>query len=245
MDGSGSPQLTRIAGPGRGPGAALLTAAVFLALAILKPWGAIPGFETGGSPGTGAARPNPGQSSATSPTPSPSAQDPATELERHCPQPSGWRVFAHERWSSGGVRSWKSVSPARAASGPLDPTIPVIPVTAQQVPLLGYCAPWRGQDRPPSAATVRVWRLTAGGPDGQVAEPVRLQRVLPAQATILGALYAPPSAADAPLIRGLRTIESWPAGAYVFGMADGQGFQRWWAVEVVISAVRTPAPTPG
>jgi hypothetical protein len=253
VDGSGSQQLTRIAGPGRGPGAALATAAIFLALAVLKPWGAIPGFEAGGSPGTGAGGPNPGQASATPPVPLPSAEDPAADLERHCPQPSGWRVFAHERWSGGAVRSWKSLVPARVASGPLDPTIPRVPVTSQQVPLLGYCAPWRGPDQPPGTATISGWRLTSdvrsyapnGRTTGQVAQPIRLQRVLPAQVTVLGGLYAPPSAADAPSIRGLRAIESWPAGLYVFEMADGESFQRWWAVEIIITPARRPAPSPG
>ncbi len=127
MDRSGSPQLTRIAGPGRGPGVALAAAAVFLVLAILKPWTAIPGFEAGGSPGTGAGGPNPDQATGSGAAPQrPSASaDAVSDLERHCPQPSGWRVFAHERWSGGSVRSWKSLTPARDASGPLDPTIPV------------------------------------------------------------------------------------------------------------------------
>jgi hypothetical protein len=223
----------------------LVAAAVFLALAVLKPWGAIPGFDAGGSPGTGAGGPA-GQSSAPSPSPLPSAEDPVADLERHCPQPSGWRVFAHERWSGGVVRSWKSLMPAPVASGPLDPTIPRVPVTSRQVPLLGYCAPWHGPDRPPDGATVSVWRLTAVGQDGQAAEPVRLQRVLPDQATVLGALYAPPSRAGAlPPYGGMRAIESWPGGVYVFEIADGESFQRWWAVEIIITPARLPAASPG
>jgi hypothetical protein len=135
--------------------------------------------------------------------------------------------------------------PANVASGPLDPTIPRVQVTSRQVPLLGYCAPWLGPDRPPVGATVTVWRLTPDSQDGQTAEPVRLQRVLPAQATVLGALYAPPSRAGAQPYRGVRAIESWPAGVYVFGMADGESFQRWWAVEVIITPARPPAASPG
>ncbi|HYU49065.1 MAG TPA: hypothetical protein VEO91_03920 [Candidatus Limnocylindria bacterium] len=239
MDSSGPSQLTRIAGPGRGPGVALAAAAVFLVLAILKPWGAIPGFETTGSRGVGG-RGQAAASDGAAPSPSPT-QDPLVDLERHCPQPSGWRVFAHELWSGGNVRSWKSLTPAREASGPLDPTIPLVPVTSQQVPLLGYCAPWQGPDRPPGIGTISVWRIT---PDGQVAVPVRLQRVFPAQATVLGALYAAPSVAGAPPIRGLGAIESWPAGVYVFEMTDGEGFQRWWKVEVIITPPRPPVATP-
>jgi len=261
MDRSGSPQLTRIADPGRGPGVALAAAAVFLVLAILKPWTAIPGFEAGGSPGTGAGGPNPEQGTGSGAAPQRSSASPAadmaSDLERHCPQPAGWRVFAHERWSGGTVRSWKSLTPARDASGPLDPTIPVVQVTSQQIPLLGYCAPWRGPDKPPDTAAVRVWRLvpndrldTPGGDTrAQTAELLRLQHVFPGEATILGALYAPPSVAGAPPNRGPRAIESWPTGLYVFGLVDGERFQRWWAVDVVVTPPRTPTlsptPTPG
>jgi len=174
--------------------------------------------------------------------PSPSA-DPLADLERHCPEPSGWRVFAHERWSGGIVRSWKSLTPFTDASGPLDPTIPLIPVTSQQVPLLGYCAPWRGPDRPPSSATVTVWRVVrADGTGSPTAELQRLQRVLPLAATSLGALYAPPSTGGAPPVRGLRAIASWTNGTYVFELADSAGFQRWWAVQVTITPP-LPAPT--
>jgi hypothetical protein len=235
---------------------ALAAAVAFLVLAILKPWTAIPGFEAGGSPGTGAGGPNPEQATgsgvaAQRPSASPGA-DAVSDLERHCPQPAGWRVFAHERWSGGTVRSWKSLTPARDASGPLDPTIPVVQVTSQQIPLLGYCAPWRGPDQPPDTAAVSVWRLVpndrlasrGGDTQAQMAELLRLQRVLPGEATILGALYAPPSVAGAPPNRGPRAIESWPAGLYVFGLVDGGGFQRWWTVEVVITPPRAPSPTP-
>jgi hypothetical protein len=260
MDRSGSPQLTRIADPGRGPGVALAAAAVFLVLAILKPWTAIPGFDAGGSQGTGAGGPNPEQATRSGAAPRSTASVAAealSDLERHCPQPAGWRVFAHERWSGGTVRSWKSLTPARHASGPLDPTIPVVQVTSQQIPLLGYCAPWSGPDQPPDAAAVSVWRLVpndrsatpGGGTQAQMPELLRLQRVFPSEATILGALYAPPSVAGAPPNRGPRAIESWPAGLYVFGLLDGAAFQRWWAVEVVVTPPRTPTlsptPTPG
>jgi hypothetical protein len=143
--------------------------------------------------------------------------------------------------------------PAHAASGPLDPTIPRVPVTSRQVPLLGYCAPWHGPDRPPDGATVSVWRLTPNiwrlAPDDETSGPVAMllepRRVFPQQETILGALYAPPSLTGAPPYRGLRPIESWPAGVYVFGMADGESFERWWAVEVIITPARPPAASPG
>jgi hypothetical protein len=250
MDPSGSPQLTRIAGPGRGPGLAAAAAAVLLVLAILKPWGAIPGFDAPGAPdgaGGQGGRPAPLPGGAQ-PLPSPSpSEDPLADLERHCPQPSGWRVFAHEHWSGGIVRSWKSLSPVREASGPLDPTIPLVPVTSQQVPLLGYCAPWRGPDEPPSDATLTVWRLTPDDRTGTlVPEPLRLERALPLQATSLGALYEPPAAAAGtgygpPLSRGPRASSSWPAGTYIFELADGAGFQRWWGVQVSITP---PLPAP-
>jgi hypothetical protein len=244
MDPAGSPQLTRIAGPGRGPGLAVAAAAVFLALAILKPWGAIPGFDASGAPDEAGGRggrpaPVPGASQSL-PSPSPS-EDPRADLERHCPQPSGWRVFAHEHWSGGVVRSWKSLSPVRAASGPLDPTIPLIPVTSQQVPLLGYCAPWQGPDEPPNDATLTVWRVAADQTGSPIAELQRLQRVLPLTATSLGALYAPPSTGGAPPVRGPLASSSWPAGTYVFELADGAGFQRWWGVQVSITP---PLPAP-
>src|SRR5206468_10694944 len=110
-----------------------------------------------------------------------------------------------------------------------------------------YCAPWRGPDEPPSTATITVWRLAPDDRTGRTAaELLRLQRALPLQATSLGALFEPPQPGNGggygpPLSRGPRAISSWPAGTYIFELADGANFQRWWGVQVTITP---PLPAP-
>jgi hypothetical protein len=200
----------------------LVSVALFIVVAILKPWSGPP--PAGGEP----ARPAP-----SAPPPASAAPDPATLEERHvatfCLEPNGWRVYVDERWSGRDVRTWKTATPIAVADGPTDPRIPIVGVSSRLVRAIGWCAPVAGPERPPSGATARVFSLTslpAGDSATQIAPP-RLQPI--DGPSSLGAVYGPPGG------RPLSTrAPGWPDGVYVFRIGGGPDdtFVRWFAIQV-------------
>jgi hypothetical protein len=221
-----APTTIRLASPGRGPGIATVLIAIFVALALVKPWAA----------GPGAPRPTP--RATVVPVVAPSV-DPLAELRRHCQEPVGWRIYSRERWAKMTVRSWKSFDPAFGASGPLDAEIPILPLGAQ-IDALGYCSPWTGGERPPTDATVSGWRITSVTGDGArtSANPIALRPVDPGWPSVLGALYGPPvNRFDSSAVETL----GWPGGRYVFAIR-APGFARWWGVLIDPPPVATPTP---
>jgi len=221
----------RLESQGRGPEIVVVLIAIFIAIALVKPWGSAPG----------APRPTPHVTVA--PVAAPSA-DPLAELRRHCEEPVGWRVYTSERWAQMTVRSWKSLDPAEGASGPLDPAIPIIPLAAQ-IDALGYCSPWTGGERPPIGSAVTGWRISLAGDGPQLgAVPLVLRPVDPSWPSVLGALYGPPvNRFDSSAVETL----GWPVGRYVLAIRV-PGFERWWGVDVEPPWIGAPpdvAPTPG
>jgi hypothetical protein len=214
---AGAPVTVRLSSAGRGPAIAVGLIAVFVAVALIKPWAL-----------GGAAAPRPTPRLTAAPTAVPSV-DPLAALRVHCQEPAGWRIYSRERWAKVTVRSWRSLEPARAANGPLDPAIPIVPLGAQ-VDALGYCSPWSADERPPDTARVDCWRIATDGRGGGVAiaETNRLQPVDPGWPSILGALYGPP--VDRFDSNAVETI-GWPGGRYVFAIR-APGYQRWWGVDV-------------
>ena len=229
------PTATRMSGrlgsAGRGPGLLAAILVGFVALAIVKPWGlaAIPTPV----PDTGA-RP-------ARPTDSPPPVDPQAALRFHCQEPLGWRVYSRERWSGGTFRSWRSMMPIEAASGPLDSRIPVAPM-GRVVEAVGYCSPWRTAERPPESVIVEAWRIEPFDGDGLASvEALALVPFRSFPASPLGALFGAPTSAPAgtgrsPLPGPPGTSSdseppAWAAGRYVFALRAG-GFERWWAVEI-------------
>jgi hypothetical protein len=229
-----TPATIRLASRGRGPGIATILIAVFVSLALVKPWAGPPG----------APRPTPRVTAA--PTAAPSV-DPLAELRRNCQEPMGWRIYSRERWAKMTVRSWKSFDPAYGASGPLDPQIPILPMGAQ-IEALGYCSPWTDGERPPADARVSGWRITSdrGVDAGSVAEPIALNAEDPRWPSVLGALYGPPvNRFDSTAVETL----GWPGGRYVFAIR-APGFERWWGVEIeppppIDRTTPAVAPMPG
>jgi hypothetical protein len=222
----GAPIPVRLASRGRGPGIVTVLIAVFVALALVKPWA--------GSPGS----PRPTPRTTAVPVEAPSA-DPEAELRRHCQEPIGWRLYSHERWATMSVRSWKSFDPAFGASGPLDQQIPIIPLTAQ-IDALGYCSPWTGGERPPADATVSGWRVTSefGYGAAMIADPIALRLADPGWPSVLGALYGPPvNRFDSNVV---ETV-GWPGGRYVFAIR-APGFERWWGVDIEPPPAVSPTP---
>ena len=193
---------------------------LFLALAIVKPWGA-------GSPGPApTARPEATRRViAVAP-----ATDGLADLRSHCDEPFAWRVYSRESQIQGmPFRIWSTVQPATMATTPLDPGVPLVQVGAQ-LEALGYCAPWSGVDAPPRDVTVRAWAVTPDGPSGPAARPLSLIPVAPAAPSPFTALYH--LALDAGTTHASAVADQdWPEGRYVFA-ALAAGWQRWWAVEI-------------
>jgi hypothetical protein len=150
------------------------------------------------------------------------------------------------------VRIWSAATPTDA-TGPSDPAIPFVPVVADAVLGLGYCAPVAGPDRPAPTVPVALWRL---GPDGPL--PLSPGRLRPRAYTILGALYGPPAdsreaparasvgatgvggGAAAPPVT-LPLVPAWPSGRYVFDVGG-----RWFGAAVTVAGetISAVAPTP-
>lgn len=252
------PGTTRMTGnlgsAGRGPGVLALVIALFLGVALVKPWG---------SPGDAPpARPVTVERSAPPSGPAPTA-DPLAALRVHCQEPIGWRTYSRERWSGGIVRSWRSMAPISDAGGPLDRRIPVVPLGAA-VEAMGYCSPWRAPERPPDDARTTVWQIETAPTGGSAsASRIDLVRFVAFPASPLGALFtAPPRApaggapaggapagtspasavpaggapASGVLASGVPAsatpgVGIWPPGRYVLAVR-GTAFARWWAVQI-------------
>jgi hypothetical protein len=215
---------------------------LLIGLAILKPWSAVaPGnlagdrsslgdrLTVGASPGTGSP----------APTASPDAE--RALVSAFCLEPSGWRLFANERWAGRQIRGWKSIEPAVAADGPGDPRIPLVPQASRAVLTLGYCAPIDGPDRPPGPTVTTIYRQVTDPsvrPGAIGWETVVAPRLAPAgEVSPLGGVWGPPVPGEAP---GLAV--GWQSGIYVFGIvghgAGDETFERWFGVVVDV----LPAP---
>jgi hypothetical protein len=220
--------------------------AIVLVVVIVKPWALSgPAPTAGDEPEGGAAitqtsatsatpgsaldgaRPSPG----SSPTGSP---DPAAAVDAFCLERGTWLVASVETWQDQTVRVWRALEPATSATGPDDPTIPVIRVASERVLQIGWCAPPGdgSASTDAEAATLDVWRRSETGTRPQLM--VRSRPV--GAASPLGAMYVAPRR---PL--GSRSAV-WPEGTYVFRHRSADGQEHWFAIRVIEqAAVRATA----
>src|SRR4051794_21871850 len=107
------PATVRLGSHGREPVVLIAVLLIFLVGAMWKPW-------------AGPARSRPlVQARTPQPTVAVSASaDPLAGIRAECEEPNGWRVYSREGFLDQTVRVWRSVEPAAAATGPLDPGIP-------------------------------------------------------------------------------------------------------------------------
>lgn len=217
--------VTRVKAPRSAPrlAAAMWLVAAFVVLAVLKPWG-------GGGRVEATLRPD--VAAPMEVTPAPTEDRTATGLAvETCLGSGAWQIASLETWQERDVRVWRAIEPLTAASGPLDPRIPAVPVVADVLTGLGWCAPAYGADQPVGPARVRAWLVVDG-----VAQSVTLRQVQPRDGiTPIAALYLPASGA-------------WTSGLVVFQYADtGTGASSWFAADLGIPQpppAQSPAPTP-
>lgn len=223
-----------------GPSASSVLAAIAIVLvvAIVKPWGAA---DDGGIP-IRTARPIRTEAPVRTPAPTPDVA--RQRVAALCLEPNGWRLYATERWSDRGVRSWKSIEPVAAADGPDDPRIPMFLEASRTVLTLGYCAPVTGPDRPPSPTTTTIYRLAtpAGTPADErswdIIEPARVEPV--AGPSTLGGAWAPPRTDVGGASPSVQP-RGWASGTYVFriagGSSGGDPYARWFGVVVEVTPI--------
>ena len=213
-------RLTRVQGSrgATGIGRAMWLLAAFVVLAVLKPWG-------GGGPIAATLRPDVAVPVEITPVPTADRTDVGLALEA-CLGTGAWRVATLETWRNRDVRVWRAIEPATTATGPLDPSIPAVPVVADVLHGLGWCAPAYGPQQPIGPARVRAWQVVNGA-----ARSITLRQVQPEDGiTPIAALYLPASGA-------------WTTGLVVFQYTDvGSGSSGWFAADLeILGAAPTPA----
>ena len=225
--GAGEPAVrvhVRTARPSPAVPASVALVLVFLAVAIVKPWG---GIASSGSPvasASAAAADASGGPEAAVPTP---VLDRGLAVAAECHAPSGWRIVTNEHWQGREVRIWWAIEPVRSTSA-FDPSIPYLSVVSDAILQLGYCAPLFEPEKPASSEAVGIWRID---PVASTAEAIHPTRIAPAFDDAAAAIWAPPGSATA-------GTASWPTGRYVIGVGG-----RWFGVDLrIIDRTQTPAP---
>jgi hypothetical protein len=211
----------RIAG-GRSPWPVAGFVIALVVLAVAKPWA--PDRPAGSSRVTATDRP----ASPASPSTVPARPSPSNGVEAVagiCLEPGSWRTTTIEMWHDQTVRVWRALDPSEA-SGPTDPTIPMVPAVGTSVPAIGYCAPGVGTDVPAGALDVDAWSVAAGR-----ASPLALRQVDPVGiVSPFGALYGPPGR---PGPGGGAPSATWPDGVVVFRLTErASRLERWFSIEV-------------
>ena len=200
--------------------ASMWLVAALVIVAVLKPWG-------GAGPAAETLRPD--ALALPDVTPVPTEDRSATGLAvPDCLGTGAWRVATLETWRSRDVRVWRAIEPIQSATGPLDPRVPSVPVVADVLSGLGWCAPAFGDAEPVGPARVRAWQVVRG-----VAVPITLRQVRPLDGiTPIAALYLP--------IAG-----RWTSGLVVFEYDDeGTGAIQWFGADLQIAALASPGASP-
>jgi hypothetical protein len=219
---------------GSAMGLAVGVVVVALSLAIAKPWGAIDGAQT-----TAEARVVADARSATAPARELPADTDRAVVSEMCLEPSGWRLFAAERWPDRVARRWVHVVPLAGASGPADPRIPFINEPSLAVLSVGYCAPVSGLERPPPSVSTTIYLLRRGGAadDPLAWDVIRPPRVLPTlDESSLGAAWASPGSTAA-------STTGWTDATIVLHIAAARpgaaDYSRWFGTVIDVGSRAT------
>jgi hypothetical protein len=228
----------------------VLLVAVIVVL-VLRPWGdsgashqSAPGASTRPAVGVAAASGAPGTGAKARPTAASMAPETApggaSGREVSCGAPDGWRATTVQVWPDRvlPVRSWIAIDPVEAG-GPQDRSIPLAPVAANRITLIGYCAPLAARLQPPAGSIVTLWSLVSS-------EPTELTQISVDPTTLYrqGVLWRPaPELAAIPREGGTT---AWPPGRYVIEIADPERtFDRWLGLEILdLGRGLTPGSSP-
>jgi hypothetical protein len=225
---NGSPQLEleRVDRPQRGwlPALLISAAAIFVAIALIKPWPAAPTeiADRGNHPLRTAAPTRPNSAASVIGE---------SGFFQQCFPTDVWRITAIQDHGSLAVRTVWPAAPSFVATDS-DNTVRVHGPGVQGI---GYCAP--GDElaaRAAEAARVSLWRRDPNGKLVVVDGPRVIDQALAAQ----GEVYLAPPAP-------LATDGAWPAGDYFFAISQRGGAQTtmtWLALEVL--GAPAPASTP-
>ncbi len=234
LDGE-SPQLEKVATrpASQLPVLLISIAAVFVAIALVKPW---PAPTTDPNPSSHPRRTAPVATSAAAGTPA-EVGAVASGYFRQCFPTATWRLTAIQDDGSMAVRTVWPAAPSFAAIVPADGGS--VRVYGADVQGIGFCAP--GDERAARVArtaSVSLWRRDARG----AIVPVDGARVIDQALAGEGEVYlAPPPP--------LAANGAWPAGDYFFEISQARPGSRgtWLALQVLavpdrVPVQRTPAP---
>jgi hypothetical protein len=223
-----------VAGRGRGVTIAAVLIVTAFTIGVLRPWDwLLPGAASGpGGTGPDASSAVLSRATPTLPpgaTPEPTARAPFPT----CGYPESWRSATLQRWAGQRARVWTAVSVA-PASRPDDPAVPFQVIAGEDFRAIGWCAPVSGEERPPSGAIARLYRIE----DGVAVETPHV-RLEPPASTALGELWGP-------VTTQTGATATWPLGRYVIELLTPDGtWSRYLGLELR-SAIEpaTPAPPP-
>ena len=229
LDGEG-PELERV---GNRPASQLpvlliAAAAVFVALALIKPW---PAPNTSSSPSSHPRRTPPIATAATAP--GSGGETVASGYFQQCFPTANWRLTAIQDDGSIAVRTVWPAAPSFAA---VVPTSGSVRVYGSDVQGIGFCAP--GDERAARVARVASVSLWRRDSSGQIV-PVNGARVIDQALAGEGEVYlAPPDP--------LAADGAWPVGDYFFeiGLAREGSRVTWLSLQVLPTPVRAVAPSP-
>lgn len=204
--------------------------AIILVVVLGKPWQS--STSSSGAPVTAEAP----RSAAPEAIASPSAGDDpgALRVAAFCLNTRAWLVASVERTVGHAgdqrIHVWRVLDPATAASGPDDSAIPIVSIVSEGLTELGWCAPIVGDEMPSQPVDLSIWLRAPTG-----ARPITLDSSQPVtDRTPYGAMYRPPG-------RGPSSkAAQWPDGTYVFRYGEGDGRQRWFAIDVETRPVASP-----
>ena len=228
LDGE-SPQLERVGGtpPDRLPALLISVAAVFVVIALIKPW---PSPTSVQEPSSHPRRTAPGPTNPAAVGPVGSTD--ALGYFQQCYPTASWRLTAIQDDGSMAIRTVWPAAPSfdavvRSGSGS-------IRIHGADVQGIGFCAP--GDERAArlaSAESVSLWRRDASG----AIVPVDGARIIDQTLANEGEVYlAPP----APLAEN----GAWPAGDYFFEIGEARpgSSASWLALQVLAVPAASHAP---
>ncbi|HYK95581.1 MAG TPA: hypothetical protein VE011_06935 [Candidatus Dormibacteraeota bacterium] len=219
--------------------AALGVVVALVVVAILKPW-------AWGTPApTGLLGVDAGATAEVTPIPT-EDRSAAGLAGSVCLGTGGWTVASLETWRTQDVRVWRAVEPVVSATGPLDPSIPSVPIVAIKLSALGWCAPGYGRAMPVGPADVTAWTVQGSG-----AVRLELRQVRPVDGiTPIAALYVPLTRCTEPTICAsllpAPVPRPWTTERVVFHYQDeGTPTTAWFAADItILPAPESPPPSP-